>query len=86
MFTGIITNLGKLVQITKSDNNDLELLIAINKSDINRNLEIGCSISCNGICLTLIEKLILTKISNLNFKLQEKLRIKQQFLTGKLIN
>ena len=68
MFTGIITNLGKLVQIIKSDNNDLELIIAISKSDINRNLEIGCSISCNGICLTLIEKINFDQNIQLKFQ------------------
>ena len=56
MFTGIITNLGKITNIKDSCNSDLELTIAVNQSNINRNLEIGCSISCNGICLTLVEK------------------------------
>ena len=55
MFTGIITHLGKITKITTGKNNDLLLEISSN-SKIKRKLEIGCSIACNGICLTLINK------------------------------
>lgn len=55
MFTGIITNIGK---ITKLDTNaDKDLLVVVSTDSINdRKLDIGCSIACNGVCLTLIEK------------------------------
>ena len=54
MFTGIITHLGKITKITVGKKNDL--LLEISSGKINRKLEIGCSIACNGICLTLISK------------------------------
>lgn len=47
MFTGIITNQGK---ITQSDNNQLTI-----KSALSKDLNIGDSISIDGICLTVIE-------------------------------
>ncbi|MDX2082389.1 MAG: riboflavin synthase [Rickettsiales bacterium] len=55
MFTGIITNLGEVRALNRSENKDLLLTIAVDKIS-NRKLEIGCSIACNGICLTLIKK------------------------------
>jgi len=57
MFTGIITNLGKVESLSSNKKNDLLLKISTNKK-ISRKLEIGCSIACNGICLTLVEKKI----------------------------
>ena len=55
MFTGIVTNLGIIESLKESDKKDL--LIEISTPNIpNRNLDIGCSIACNGICLTLISK------------------------------
>ena len=56
MFTGIITNLGKIQSLDFNDKKDLLIEISTPKDQIKRNLEIGCSISCNGICLTLTEK------------------------------
>ncbi len=61
MFTGIITNLGSVESIDFNEKNDLLLKIATDKSNIKRKLEIGCSIACNGICLTLIGKEISRK-------------------------
>ncbi len=55
MFTGIITNIGSVANLTYSSNQDL--LITINLPyQIKRNLEIGCSISCSGVCLTLVRQ------------------------------
>lgn len=55
MFTGIITNLG-IVESLKT-NSKKDLLVEISTKNIaKRKLEIGCSIACNGICLTLISK------------------------------
>lgn len=56
MFTGIITNIGKIESLSKNSNKDLLLKLSTNKNRVSRNLDIGCSIACNGICLTLIKK------------------------------
>ena len=56
MFTGIITNFGKIESLKHNTKKDLLLEVSCDKSAIRRTLEIGCSIACNGICLTLIEK------------------------------
>lgn len=55
MFTGIITNLGIVEELKTNNKKDLLLKISTKKV-VNRKLEIGCSIACNGICLTLIKK------------------------------
>ena len=55
MFTGIITHLGLIQSITRDDNKDL-LLEILTQHNIERTLEIGCSIAINGICLTLTRK------------------------------
>lgn len=55
MFTGIITHQGRVAELNKNSKKDLLIKIeVINKID--RKLAIGCSIACNGICLTLIEQ------------------------------
>lgn len=55
MFTGIITHIGKIEDLQTNESKDL--LVKISTSNItDRNLDIGCSIACNGACLTLIEK------------------------------
>ena len=55
MFTGIISDLAQILDLKKQNNKDLLLCLKINNhQNLNRKLEIGCSISCNGICLTLI--------------------------------
>ena len=61
MFTGIITNLGKIEALNFNAKKDLLLKISTEKNQIKRSLAIGCSIACNGICLTLIEKKIIGK-------------------------
>ena len=50
MFNGIVTNQGKIEKIIKQSKNRILLLqsnIKFNKK------EIGASVSCNGVCLTL---------------------------------
>lgn len=54
MFTGIITHIAILQNLTKLKNQDLEIALELPKT--NRKLEIGCSIACNGVCLTLTKK------------------------------
>ena len=51
MFNGIIKNTGKVVRIHKNKN---EYLININSSIKFSKGEIGSSISCSGVCLTLV--------------------------------
>ena len=89
MFTGIVSHLGKINQI--SHPNDWELLVDVmntnnlgNDFKIN-SIDIGASISCSGICLTL------KKISNntLFFDVSEETKEKTNFSTwkvGSLIN
>ncbi len=56
MFTGIITNIGSITDLSYSSNQDLLIIIKSNKNPSNRNFELGCSIACNGICLTLVRQ------------------------------
>ncbi len=59
MFTGIISDIGIIEEIRYSESNDVLLKISLPKDKITRKptaLKIGCSIACNGICLTLISK------------------------------
>ena len=89
MFTGIVSHLGKINQI--SHPNDWELLVdVINVNNLDNNfkinsIDIGASISCSGICLTL------KRISNntLFFDVSDETREKTNFSTwkvGSLIN
>ncbi len=61
MFTGIITNLATVESLSRNKSQDLLLKVSTDKNKIERKLEIGCSIACNGVCLTLIEKKIAAK-------------------------
>ena len=54
MFTGLITHVGKVSEIKSSENNDTYIGIDINWND---DLNIGSSVCCNGVCLTVIKKL-----------------------------
>lgn len=55
MFTGIITHIGEISQLDFNQEKDC-LLAIFCKEEIARDLAIGCSIACSGICLTLIKK------------------------------
>ena len=55
MFTGLITHLGKVSEIKETENNDTYVGIDIKWND---DLNIGSSVCCNGVCLTVIEKKI----------------------------
>jgi len=52
MFTGIITHIGTIKHIEKSG--DWQFTIAV--PGFTRDLAIGASIACNGVCLTVISK------------------------------
>ena len=89
MFTGIVSHLGKIIEI--SHPSDWELLVDVINTDHSDDsfkidsIAIGASISCSGICLTL------KKISNntLFFDVSDETREKTNFSTwkvGSLIN
>ena len=55
MFTGLITHVGKVSEIKETENNDTYVGIYIKWND---DLNIGSSVCCNGVCLTVIDKKI----------------------------
>ena len=55
MFTGIITNIGIIKTLEFGSDRDCLLEIELDK-EMSRGFDIGCSIACNGICLTLVKK------------------------------
>ena len=61
MFTGIINHLAKIEEIKHHKNSDSLLKISLDKNSIKKMPKIGCSIACNGICLTLISQEIIAK-------------------------
>ena len=88
MFTGIIANLGVVADLQYSPNQDLLLKIETN-CDIKRSLNIGCSISVNGICLTLVAKKKLGTGIILSFQASKqtlKNTSLQNWQIGKLVN
>ena len=52
MFTGIITDLGKIAEVTKGE---AAVRFKIETSYVTTTIEIGASIACNGCCLTVTE-------------------------------
>lgn len=68
MFTGIITNIGTIKTLEVNSEKDLFLEISLATNEINRDLEIGCSIAINGVCLTLIKKDISSQETALSFQ------------------
>lgn len=56
MFTGIITHQATLKEIIISQKKDVKIFLNLPKILLKRTLKIGCSICCNGICLTLISQ------------------------------
>ncbi len=53
MFTGIITDIGKVTEVRNSGNG-IRLVLKVNNST--EDVDMGASISCNGCCLTVVEK------------------------------
>ena len=68
MFTGIISHLATLKNLEFNDKKDAILTLEIKKSSLDRKLKIGCSIACNGICLTLISQEIFKNNLLLSFQ------------------
>ncbi len=60
MFTGIITDIGIVKSITKPNNNKQEdwacLTIGVETNFDMNNVDIGASIACSGVCLTVVKK------------------------------
>jgi riboflavin synthase len=83
MFTGIITNIGTIENLEYSKTKDLLMKISVTKTP-KRKLEIGCSISCNGACLTLIEKKISGKKNILSFQVSNETLAKTNLKNLKL--
>ena len=52
MFTGIITDIGEIIDITDNDHRLIKVACSYNNNDI----DIGASIACSGVCLTVINK------------------------------
>ena len=52
MFTGIITDIGEIVDITNNDHR----LIKVACTYDNEEIDIGASVACSGVCLTVINK------------------------------
>lgn len=84
MFTGIITHIGQITELNKSPQQDLVVEIAITETNLKRNLDIGCSIACNGICLTLIEKNLAAKQILLKFQASAETQNKTNILKWKI--
>ncbi|MBU6338870.1 MAG: riboflavin synthase [Rickettsiales bacterium] len=78
MFTGIITNIATVEELNYNKNKDLLFKISL-KEKIKRKLEIGCSIACNGVCLTLIDKKISAKNTALSFQVSQETLAKTNF-------
>ncbi len=82
MFNGIVYNQGVIKEIKMSKNN---CFITIKSNMKLKDSEIGSSISCNGVCLTLIKKLKKT----ISFYLSKETLIKSNFKkmkVGQIIN
>ena len=83
MFTGIVSHIGKIENITHPSDWELSVKIENNKhsSDFNSdNLLIGASVSCSGICLTLKKR----RESILFFDVSDETVSKTNFLEWKV--
>ena len=52
MFTGIITDVGEIRSLVKSGDLRIEIATTYDLSSV----DIGASIACNGVCLTVVTK------------------------------
>ena len=67
MFTGIITHLGKIITCDHLENKDSLIEISLSKKTLQKKLKIGCSIACQGVCLTLVKQKIVKENIILSF-------------------
>ena len=56
MFTGIITDIGRISKITSPTDNGGDTRFDIETAYATASIDIGASIACHGVCLTVIEK------------------------------
>jgi riboflavin synthase len=69
MFTGIVSDLAEIHNLAQSKDEDLLISLKISdRKNLARKLEIGCSISCSGACLTLVKKESLGNMFILDFQ------------------
>jgi riboflavin synthase len=54
MFSGIVTGLGEIVEVEEKSNDLRRLIVACNYDP--ESIDIGASIACSGICLTVVER------------------------------
>ena len=52
MFTGIVTDVGRIERIEQRGDTRVEIATAYDTSDV----DLGASISCSGVCLTVVDK------------------------------
>ena len=52
MFTGIISDIGEIIEVTENDSRAIKISCSYPLDDI----YIGSSISCSGVCLTVVDK------------------------------
>lgn len=52
MFTGIVTDVGKITKVSGNADRRFDILTAFDMSTV----DIGASIACGGVCLTVVEK------------------------------
>lgn len=91
MFTGIITHTAKVKNLETKENKDLRLTLSFDEV-IKRKLDIGASVACNGVCLTIIEnnndlvfevsKETLSKTNFSNLKINDKINIEFSLRLG----
>ncbi len=54
MFTGIINDLGEVIEVHEKDEKLRRITIGCGYNP--DSIELGCSIACSGICLTVVER------------------------------
>ncbi len=67
MFTGIITHVGEVNNLLKSTKHDLLITIKLENKNL-PDMKIGCSIACDGACLTLVKKSLQENYFYLDFE------------------
>ncbi len=89
MFTGIITHIGRLKALVHKANHDLLITVELTNQNLDRELNLGCSIACSGICLTLVNKSTAQDQIDLTFQVSNETVLKtniEDWSIGKKIN
>lgn len=56
MFSGIVTAIGYLIDVAKTEASDITACISTQKEELFRSISEGSSIACSGVCLTVAKK------------------------------